>query len=298
VRLRNGRGHFRNSITQNCVVLLTTILLVTIFLLPTESPHPGAAALAVVLCTAVLIDQAEGTLVGRVIFANKASVFIGLISYSLYLWHWPILSFSTTYNGELLPKEVRFAIIPISIFLASITYQLVERPIKQQMAWSPPMLFVLMFPMFILVLASVAIYTTTGLPNRPYINGQDEAAFGQLVAQPKTDALNDNCLLQYPFDIPDGASHFFCVKSDEEEPTILLLGNSFANHHYFGLSSNERLRHHVILSMGVCNAAFPPTTPTSDYISDIDHPCAYSNKMKEQAWIYNSASQSNSLGNV
>ena len=57
-------------------------------------------------------------------------VFVGLISYPLYLWHWPILSFARIVEGEIPSREIRIAAVALSLLLAWLTYRLIEKPIR------------------------------------------------------------------------------------------------------------------------------------------------------------------------
>jgi len=65
------------------------------------------------------------------IFKNKFLVFCGLISFSLYLWHWPLLSFYRIYN-PLGDSIAAFVLVIIAFALSSATYLLIEKPLKQQ----------------------------------------------------------------------------------------------------------------------------------------------------------------------
>jgi len=57
-------------------------------------------------------------------------VFVGVISYPLYLWHWPILSFARIIESGMPSREIRIAAVALSFVLAWLTYRLVERPIR------------------------------------------------------------------------------------------------------------------------------------------------------------------------
>ncbi len=57
-------------------------------------------------------------------------IWIGLISYPLYLWHWPILSFSHIMNDGTPSLKIRLIAIVLSIFLSWITYYLIEKPFR------------------------------------------------------------------------------------------------------------------------------------------------------------------------
>jgi peptidoglycan/LPS O-acetylase OafA/YrhL len=68
-------------------------------------------------------------------FKNKLMVYFGLISFSLYLWHWPLLSFYRIYDPNVGVIGVT-VLISIAIALSSISYYLIEEPLKAQ-NWDP-----------------------------------------------------------------------------------------------------------------------------------------------------------------
>jgi hypothetical protein len=66
-------------------------------------------------------------------------VYIGLISYPLYLWHWPVLTYARIFNdGEPPAPVIRVAAMIASVILACLTYELVEKKIRRarRVAWS------------------------------------------------------------------------------------------------------------------------------------------------------------------
>ena len=64
------------------------------------------------------------------ILSSRVLVWFGLISYPLYLWHWSLLSFAQILESEFPSWKIRAAAVAISIVLAWLTYQLVEKPIR------------------------------------------------------------------------------------------------------------------------------------------------------------------------
>jgi hypothetical protein len=103
--------------------------------------------------------------------STKGFVFIGLLSYSLYLWHWPILS-CYRYFGTLLPRTTNIIALIVTfvlIFILSyLSYRFIETPILN-MDFSPnhKRLFVpIAGIMLVIVSFSVYIYYNYGLPNR------------------------------------------------------------------------------------------------------------------------------------
>jgi peptidoglycan/LPS O-acetylase OafA/YrhL len=66
----------------------------------------------------------------KYLLSSKPMVWIGLISYPLYLWHWPILSFARILESESPNRNIRIASVLLSAFLATITYICVEKPAR------------------------------------------------------------------------------------------------------------------------------------------------------------------------
>jgi len=99
-------------------------------LISKASAFPGFWALMPVLGSAALIAAGPNAFFNRLILKQKPIVWIGLISYPLYLWHWPLLSFDYILNGEAASVSMRLCIIALSILLAAATYYLIERPIR------------------------------------------------------------------------------------------------------------------------------------------------------------------------
>jgi peptidoglycan/LPS O-acetylase OafA/YrhL len=85
-----------------------------------------------VLGATLLISAGPTALANRIILSNRAVVFVGLISYPLYLWHWPLLSFLTIVEGNYPPFYLRALAVAVSVVLAFLTYRFVERPIRRR----------------------------------------------------------------------------------------------------------------------------------------------------------------------
>ena len=91
---------------------------------------PGWWALLPVGGAALLILGGPDAWINRTILANKPMVFVGLISYPLYLWHWPILAFPRIIRGSELPLAIRTAGVLLSFGLAWATWHYIEKPIR------------------------------------------------------------------------------------------------------------------------------------------------------------------------
>lgn len=95
-----------------------------------ESPFPGWLALLPVLGTVLLIHAGDRAPLSRVVLSHPVLVWIGLISYPLYLWHWPLLSFARIVLSDTPPLHVRVGAVAAAFLLAWLTYELVEKPLR------------------------------------------------------------------------------------------------------------------------------------------------------------------------
>lgn len=94
---------------------------------------PGFWALLPVGGACLCIAAGPGAWINRHILGSRPFVWIGLISYPLYLWHWPLLAYARVLeNGMDPPRAVRFGAVAVSVLLAWATYRWVERPLRRR----------------------------------------------------------------------------------------------------------------------------------------------------------------------
>jgi peptidoglycan/LPS O-acetylase OafA/YrhL len=96
---------------------------------------PSTWALVPVLGAVLVIASGSKAWLNRVFLMNPMAVWFGLISYPLYLWHWPILSFLQIIDGEIPHRDARIAAVLLSIGLAWGTYCFIEEPIRRVGQW-------------------------------------------------------------------------------------------------------------------------------------------------------------------
>jgi peptidoglycan/LPS O-acetylase OafA/YrhL len=131
--------------------------------------YPGAFALAPTLGAALLIAAGPGAAPNRLL-AHPAAVWVGRISYPLYLWHWPLLTFAWIWNDyDPLTTPQLGAALGLTVVLAALTYVAVERPI--QLRRRVPMTRVATAFASLLVLAGAAWATAD---YRPTSQAQDK----------------------------------------------------------------------------------------------------------------------------
>lgn len=106
------------------------LIAIAVFVITKEKSFPGWWALLPTLGAVLIISAGAHAWLNRTLFSNRILVWFGLISYPLYLWHWPLLSFARVAESETPSREIRIAAVGISILFAWLTYRLVEKPIR------------------------------------------------------------------------------------------------------------------------------------------------------------------------
>lgn len=121
----------QSTIAVNAMSLVGFLLLASsTLLLDYQLPFPSAWALLPIVGALLVIGAGSKALLNRVFLMNPIAVWFGLISYPLYLWHWPILSYLHIIEIGTPDKYLRIAAVSVSIFLAWVTFKLIEIPIR------------------------------------------------------------------------------------------------------------------------------------------------------------------------
>ncbi|MDY0885676.1 acyltransferase family protein [Dongia soli] len=133
-----------------------------------DMPFPGALALLPCLGAALVILAGEiDNPLSRLLGARPLA-FIGLISYSLYLWHWPIIVFFQYKQGDLLTWSQGAYVVAGSFMAAVLSWWLIERPFRRRslLAARKPLFKTAIASMAAFSIAGIAIVTTKGWPER------------------------------------------------------------------------------------------------------------------------------------
>jgi len=135
-----------------------------------ETPYPGTAALLPCLATAALIATGSGSrpaLVNRLL-SWPPLVFIGLISYSLYLWHQPLLTFISYYRIAPLTPGASAAPLAVTLLVAAASWRFIERPVRERMLMKSTrnLLVGMGIGSAGILLAGVVLWSSDGFPHR------------------------------------------------------------------------------------------------------------------------------------
>ena len=151
-----------------------------------ETPFPGYQALLPVLGTAALLyvggaqtsDQGAEQRPGSVtrLLSVPLAVVIGDWSYSLYLWHWPVLRISEDYLGvDRLPLGQLVLALVLIFGLSALTYRFVEEPFRRGRLWSRPRLGVALYPLSLALVLVVAVTGRAWIDRELGLNGDNPA---------------------------------------------------------------------------------------------------------------------------
>lgn len=193
-----------------------------------EGPDfPGWRAIAPALGTVLFIASGPQAIANRALSARPI-VFVGLISYSLYLWHWPVLVFGRLHSDGPLSNVETLALLVLAGALSCATYYLVEKPTRRPSStkWIPVSACAALLS---IGAVGLSVSYENGFPSRFPAEAQAVAAFSY---DYRTSFREGECFLTegQPYDEfqPCG------LDGSARKPSLLLWGDSYAAHLFKG----------------------------------------------------------------
>ena len=160
--------HFNRKINDILSFIGLSLILAPAFLLTPDHTFPGFNATYSVVGTLLIIISGKSNQgFGNKLLSCRPFVFIGLISYSLYLWHWPIIAYAK-YIGINFSFWVSVSIVLISLLVSWSSWYFVEQKFRYQQSNSFLRVSIGMFvlPSTLIIVFFLIIFTTNGLPGR------------------------------------------------------------------------------------------------------------------------------------
>ncbi|MCK8935805.1 acyltransferase [Haemophilus influenzae] len=140
---------------NNILAILSTLLLFScLFLMNNDIAYiPGITLILPCIFTALIIHTTSQNNIVKLCLSNKAIVFIGKISYSLYLYHWIFIAFAYYITGEKQINNQSIAIvIVLTIIFSVLSYYLIEQPIrKSKLNFKQSFLYIYFIPSLLLL---------------------------------------------------------------------------------------------------------------------------------------------------
>lgn len=251
ILLQNGwsADRFLHPLAKDALQPIGLLLItLSVFSLDSSAPFPGTSALAPVLGAALIVWGGTGVStvsgIGGLLLSNGPAAYVGRISYSLYLWHWPLLAVPAAAGLEL-SAEGKSILIGIAIVLSAITLQWIEVPARTAKNAKQATLLSCV-ALICAMIACVAVYGTEKW------GGADKRAMEAALAWPDPGAGRASC--------PDElrtmrVAPTICRASKVALPTAVVWGDSHADHLYPGLVERDGGRNWLLIA----NPSCPPT---------------------------------------
>lgn len=246
-RRSDGRGGAPAATTDLIVLAGIGLMVGAIFFLDETQPFPGWRALLPTTGCALVLANPGGAWGERLLGARIAQG-LGRISYPLYLWHWPLLSFAFIRWGPNRTALIRVVLAVAAVGLAWLTYRFVERPASARFR-THEVGVVAVLAIALVGCGAIGVTTKTlngfalrypariealfdfpprGLAEALYRAG--ECFYDKRDSPDSLSSLRSRLARQFE------ASSCAAVK-DPRKPTILILGDSHGAHLYPGIAS-------------------------------------------------------------
>lgn len=218
-----------NKIINNLLALLAFLLIfIPSFIITKQSIFPSYNAFFVCLgsCLIIYLGKVKNKTFITKLLSLKPVVFIGLISYSLYLWHWPVISFFNIVGVEL-NFLLQLSLLVLFIVLAYLTWRFVENPFRYKFKYSfnKILITLLLIPAVLLIIFKHFAKESNGFENLRL--SDDVITLAHSIDEPK-EFKKRFC---HGF-VGNGkaVSKESCYLGDKSQPvTALLYGDSHAN---------------------------------------------------------------------
>lgn len=254
--LRSSTSPFYRELLSAAGVFL---ILIAVFTFTSAMVFPGIIAIVPVLGTTLIILNAENTITGKIL-SLRPFVFIGLISYSLYLWHWPLIVFSRDkYIVDLaLSKEV---VVVASVLIAWLSTKFIEAPFRNKESYNRGKIFKHTGIAYTLIfLISISI-----LPLKGWSNRLSPVKASILSATKDYSPVRDRC--HFSGGVPSFEK--YCILGEKEKtPELFLWGDSHLAEISYALSEFESLY----------TATYSACPPAVDFASSERPKCLEHNK--------------------
>lgn len=246
-----------SELVSNVLTLISLAVIISIAtLLSSKSNFPGYIAAIVCFSTSLLIFSGlNSNCVSHKILGCKSMVVIGLLSYSLYLWHWPIISIFK-YSGVEFTFAVQISIIVLSLFGAILSYTFIEKPFRYGRFAKNGFVAILLY-------VAPAIFITTLVLNFELIPPSYPSKITDIEKMTKT-TPEDGRKSCHSSTFKENDSCYLGVKSKRDNSAILW-GDSHASHFapFVDLVATSKAQKVKDTTMGNC----PPLIDVSKLIT-------------------------------
>ena len=235
-----------------CFVIGLMLISISFFIINRFSEYPGILSLLPTIGSMLII--ASG--VQHQLLTNKLLVYIGTISYSLYLWHWPIIVFYKILISPYLTSIDYLWIISISLIMSILSWHFIENRFKQITANNSAIKVIILSALFSLALIfinSIFIFSD-GLRHR-YSEQELYFAETDFSQNSKEMRITDSCII-YKNRI-ESFTPEKCIHTNPDKINVLLLGDSHAEHFRRALEDYSDKVSVSVATISACRPTLP-----------------------------------------
>ena len=242
-------------------VIGLVLILTAVFALDSKG-FPGYKALLPVMGAVLMIAAGKDAFLNRYLLSNRVMVWFGLISYPLYIWHWPFLSFSWIVGGELPQLKVRIGCVVLAVIMSAVTYYFIE-PRLRWGCYGGYKAAGLLSVMVIIGVAGYSIERRDGYVARVHMSLDENEMSQRIDHLLKTGS--ERFRLNFPELNNEQESWAWRILEKEEgRNNIALFGDSHANALLPGLLLHERPSDGIISFVSGCGIPFMGVQAGSD----------------------------------
>ncbi|MGN1280784.1 MAG: acyltransferase family protein [Succinivibrio sp.] len=228
----------------NNVISLTGLFLIlyAVITVNNDNSFPGTKALMPVIGSLMIIAAGKCAFINKYILSNRLMVFIGLICYPLYLWHWVLLSMSYICEGQLPSTWIRVVAVVLSVVLSVLTYLVIEPPLRYGTN-SKKKALGLFIVLIAVGLGGGWIYSDEGVKSRfkdlqfLYDPELSYEKYGANRIFSIDDKFIDNCNAVFPHWNDQDSATTCAMQKIGSHNNIAIVGSSHAANLFYGLSS-------------------------------------------------------------
>ncbi|AGP81544.1 acyltransferase 3 [Alteromonas mediterranea MED64] len=209
-------------------------ILYSVFFIDESVPFPGASALPAVIGASLIIYAGNSSKLALNLLSNSPMVWFGKISYSLYLWHWPVVVFFGYYIIRPVSMGEKVGLFILTVLVSWLSWKYIEAPFRS----SKNKPFKIKAAPFVSTALATCVavclglffYLSKGLPTR-----FDSELLTELSIENKDKNKTNPCFLGQGDYYHNWVGENCLSKIDNAQKNLLLWGDSHALHLFDGL---------------------------------------------------------------
>lgn len=244
------------------------LVILSFILIDSHDRFPGWQTLMPVFGSLLLIISGPSAWPSQLFFSRKGLVILGLISYPLYLWHWPLLSFLHIVNGTKVTDFQLVAVVIIALGLSWLTWRLCEIPVRHIFARFNRFMIAAALIFFLAVIGFTGQATITYGGFERHMSSQETVLADVSDFEGYREKLKSCREWRNP-----GGTFSWCSISQLGIPSIALFGDSHADQYFPGIQETDFTNTWLLIGQSSC----PPLIGVRSFLRGNSDACVERN---------------------